>query len=205
MLNFNEKKYDNLSKAVAFEISFESFIYSYGDLSCAYFEKELCSHCHNNTQHVDFLAPKVNCKKDFGILDILKFGVSANIRSLLIENFDITEEDFRPVRTKSGEIVFYQITPQHTMLPISDVNRIKQLKPCSKCGAIQYRDRVYENKKGEPYHYISKKALEDLHDINVTYEKFEMFTPYFVVSKRVYDFLIERYPRLHFMPFFLKD
>lgn len=36
--------------------------------------------------------------------------------------FDVTEEDFRHVRTKRGEIVYYQVTPQHKLLPLHEVN-----------------------------------------------------------------------------------
>ena len=36
------------------------------------------------------------------------------------------------------------------------------------------------------------------------FEKFEMHIPNFIVSKRVYDFLAERYPRMNFEPIFLR-
>lgn len=58
------------------------------------------------------------------------------------------------------------LSPSHIMKPIFDVNKIKALKPCKKCGFIQYRMKEYENDNGEPYYYISKEVLEDLHDIN---------------------------------------
>lgn len=206
MSNINEKRYPNIKDAVAFNIAFAPMICTYGSVGWDEILHTKCSCCGLTEQVSDFLAQKSDCqKKDGAILDIYHYGISITIRDLLIENFDITENDFRAIRNKKGEIVFYQITPQHTMLPIQDVNRIKQLKPCKKCGAVQYREKEYYNKKGEPYHFITKKALEDLHDINQTFEKFEMFIPNFVVSRRVYDFLIERYPRLHFIPYFLKE
>lgn len=40
---------------------------------------------------------------------------------------------------------------------------------------------------------------------NATYEKYEMYLPYWVVSRRVYDFLIKRYPRMNFEPIFLNE
>jgi len=52
--------------------------------------------------------------------------------------------------------------------------------------------KEYENDKGEPYYYISKEVLEDLYDINRTYEVFERFYLRYVVSRRVYDYLIEK-------------
>ena len=135
-MNKNEKRYDNLSEAVAFEIAFEFMIYSYGDMNFYDIYRETCTSCRKPVQYNDFLAPKSNCKKEYAILDSYHYGVSENIRNQLIENFDISEKDFRPIRNKIGEIIFYQITPQHVMLPINDVNRIRQLKPCKKCGSV---------------------------------------------------------------------
>lgn len=37
---------------------------------------------------------------------------------MLIDNFNINDDDFRPIRNKTGDIVYYQISPIHTMLPI---------------------------------------------------------------------------------------
>lgn len=204
-MNKNEARYNNLSEAVAFEIAFEFMLYSYDNVGFYDIYREECTRCRKPVQYNDFLAPKSNCKKEYAILDTYYFGVSEKIKNELVDNFNITEQDFRPVRNKKGEIVFYQITPQHTMLPISDVNRIRQLKPCKKCGSIQHRFKEYKNKKGEEYFYISKEALKDLHDLNVTFEKFDIFIPEFIVSRRVYDFLIERYPRMRFIPLFLKE
>lgn len=48
------------------------------------------------------------------------------------------------------------------------------------------------NKKGEPYYYITKEALDDMHDINRTLETFECFVPMYVVSRRVYDYLSKK-------------
>lgn len=205
MSNRNERRYDNLSEAVAFQVAFEFMIYTYDDIGWYDMFEETCSRCRVYRQYKDFITPKANCKKDYAILDTLDYGVSETIRNELIENFDITEEDFRPARNKKGDIVYYQITPQHKMLPIKSVNRIKELKPCRKCGSIQHRMKIYKNRKDAEYYYITKEALEDMHDINVTYEDFEMFIPEVIVSRRVYDFLIERYPRMRFFPLFLAE
>ena len=43
---------------------------------------------------------------------------------MLIDNFNITDDDFRPIRNKTGDVVYYQISPMHTMLPIIFQNRI---------------------------------------------------------------------------------
>lgn len=205
MENRMEKRYDNLSEAVAFQIAFEFMVYQYGDMNWYDVYEETCTTCGVYRQYEDFMAPKSSCKKDYAILDTCYYGVSEEIMRGLVENFDITEEDFRPIRNKTGNIVFYQITPQHTMLPIKSVNRIKALKPCRKCGSVQHRMKTYKNKKDAEYYYITKEALEDLHDINETYEKFNIFIPEVIVSRRVYDYLIEKYPRMRFFPLFLAE
>lgn len=205
MKNINEKLYDNLSEAVAFEINFTHMIYTYGNVGWDEYETEVCTRCGKTVQYADFLAPKSNCTKEYGILHSLHFGVNETIKNELIEHFDITEDDFRPVRNKKGEIVYYQITPKHTMKPIFSVNRMRALKPCRKCGSVQFREKEYENDKGEFYAYITEEALLDIHDLNVTYEKFNCYMPKYVVSKRVYEYLISKYPRMNFRPFFLKQ
>lgn len=203
-MNINEKNYPNISEAVAFRIAFHPVACSYGDVGWDEIEKEVCTRCGLTEQFSDFLAPKSSFKKDYAILDTYHYGVSVKIRNSLIDNFDICESDFRPIRNKKGDIVFYQITPTHTMLPIEPVYRIKKLKPCTKCGSIQYREKEYKNKDGYLYSYISQEGLDDLHDLNVTYERFDMHLPKWVVSRRVYEFLVKDYPRMNFEPIFLK-
>ena len=203
-MNINEKRYPNISEAVAFRIAFAPVACGYGSVGIYEIEREVCSRCRYPEQFTDFLAPKSDFKKGYAILGTYHYGINIETRNSLIENFDITEEDFRPIRNKTGDIVAYQITPRHTMLPIQSVNRIRQLKPCRKCGSIQYREKEYKNKEGWNYSFITQEALDDLHDLNVTYEKFEMFLPEWVVSRRVYEFLTSKYPRMNFEPMFLK-
>lgn len=205
MSNINENRYPNIAEAVAFRIAFAPVICSYGNVGWDEIEEVACSRCGKMRQIGDFLAPKNACQKDFAILDTYHYGFSVEIHDLLIENFDITEEDFRPVRNKVGDIVFYQIAPRHILPPIESVNRYRKLKPCSKCGSVQYRSKPYETKEGWQYHYITKEALDDMHDLNESFERFNMHLPYWIVSRHVYDFLIKRYPRMFFQPMFLKE
>ena len=53
---------------------------------------------------------------------VLHFTNFAYFYDKLIGKFDVMEEDFRPVRTKRGEIVYHQVTPQHKLLPLHEVN-----------------------------------------------------------------------------------
>ncbi len=204
MTNITEKNYDNISEAVAFVIRFTFMIYSYDNIAPCEIYTEICPTCKRRLQSRDFLTAKSSCKKDFAILDIMEFGVSEQIKRELLLNFDVTDRDFRQICNKKGDIVYWQITPEHIMKPILGVNRVRQLKPCRKCGFVQYRMKEYENSKGEEYYYISKEALDEMKDINRTFETFEGFIPKYVVSRRVYDYLIEKYPRMKFAPMFLK-
>ena len=40
-----------------------------------------------------------------------------------------------------------------------------------------------------PYFYITREALDEMHDLNVTYEHFMWDYPLYVISRRGYDFL----------------
>lgn len=200
-----EKLYDNLDMAVAFAISFESFVYFYDDIAIGEYEKEICKHCGYHIQSADYLAPRSNCKKPCSILSSYEFGVDCKLHDELIQNFEITENDFRPICNKRGEIVYYQITPQHTMLKLEEVNRWKPHLICKQCGYVEYTDDEYTTPSGEPYYYITQQALEDMHDLNVTCEVFDCQLPLFVVNKKVYEFLISYYPKAHFFPFFLNE
>ena len=205
MTNVNEKRYPNLDEAVAFRIAFVPMLYTYGDVGWYDFHEDVCTTCGRSVQTGDFLTSKASCKKEFAMLDTYLYGVSPTIHDALIANFDITEDDFRTIRNKLGQIVFYQIEPRHVMLPLSGVNRIRELKPCRKCGSVQCREKEYKNKGGYPFAYITAEALDDLADLNVSYEKYEMFIPWYVVSRRVYDFLLSQYPRMNFEPLFLRE
>ena len=206
MLNMNGKDMFNPEDAVAYRIHFTAMICSYGSVGWDEIESYDCKCCSHLVQIKDFLATRPSCiKKDGAILDTYHYGVREEIRNELIERFDINEHDFRPCRNKTGDIVYYQITPQHTILPIADVNDWKSLKPCRRCGSVQYRNN---DKKaalyGDDIIFVSKSALDDLHDLNCTFEKFNMHIPDFIVSKRVYEFFATNYPRLLFDPVFLK-
>lgn len=205
MSKLMDRLYDNIDEAKAFELSFTNFVYFYNDVYWGDFQAAVCEKCKKRVQGEDYLVPKANCKKPCGILQTYEFGVSQELRNELIDRFDITAADFRPIRNKKGEIVYYQITPQNVMLPIHKENEWLPKEPCPRCGSIQYQHLDFENEKGEFYHYISQSALNGMKDLNVTYERFRFHKPICVISRRVYDFLTERYPRTHYYPFFLKQ
>ena len=205
MKKLMDRLYDNIDEAKAFELSFTNFVYSYEDLYWGDFEATPCEHCGKRVQHRDYIYPKASCKKPTGILDTLQFGVSKDLRDDLIDRFDVTEKDFRPIYSKRGELVYYQIAPQHVMMPIHEENGWIPKDPCPDCGVVIYQHNDFKNEKGEFYHYISQSALDNMHDFNVTYERFRWHKPICVISRRVYDFLTERYPRTHYVPFFLRE
>lgn len=197
--------YDNLDEAKAFAISFTNFAYFYDDLEDTDTHKLVCEHCYKEVQYVDYRMPKSSAKKDTAILHSLEPGVSPALRDELIAKFDVTEADFRPVRTKKDEIIYYQITPQHVMYSLSEVNDWPVEIVCRKCGTILHDRPRRANLHGEAYFYITEEAINDMHDLNVTFEHFHRDYPLYVISRRLFDFLIERYPRTHYYPFFLKE
>ena len=197
--------YDDLDKAKAYALSFTNFTYFYGDICFDDYEQVLCEECGKALQVRDYLCPKANCKKPTSILHSWEFGVSPELRDELIANFDVTEGDFRPIRTKRGEIVYYQITPQHTLLPLHEENGWPIQARCPKCGNVRYDRIQQENDLEEPYFYITAEAVASMHDLNVTFERFSMDFPLFVISRRLYDYLIEHHPRTHYFPFYLKE
>lgn len=200
------KLYDNLDDAKAFALSFTNFAYFYDDLANEDSYTVVCDVCHKEIQSSDYLMPRASAKKSTAILHSLEFGVSPELKDELIAQFDITEVDFRPVRSKKNEIVYYQITPQHVMLPLHDANGWTVLSICNQCGNIRYNDdSCPKNDLGEQYYYITQEALDDMHDLNVSFEHFHRDYPLFIISRRVYDFLIKHYPRTHYFPFFLKE
>ncbi len=207
MKKFMDKMWGKeIDKAVAFSINFNNtMILSYDSESVHDYYKKTCLICNYREQVKDFEAPKKYCKKDYAILSFMHYGVSETLKKELLNKFDISEDDFRPIWNKENEIVYWQITPGHTMLPIFEVNNWEQLKPCSKCQKVQYRVKEMYNEQAEEYYFISKEALDEMKDINITYEKFERAVPLFVVSRRVYAFLSEKYPKMEFRPLFLKD
>lgn len=199
------KLYDDLAKAKAFALSFTNFAYFYGDWEDEDTYTVVCEECCKEIQHADYQMPRASAKKDTAILHSLEPGVSPTLRDELIEKFDVTEADFRPIRTKKGRLVYYQITPRHVLLPLREANEWPVEYVCPKCGRIEHDRPRRENDKGEPYFYITPDVLEDMHDLNVTYEHFRRDFPLFVISRRLYDYLIEHHPRTHYFPFYLKE
>ena len=68
-----------------------------------------------------------------------------------------------------------------------------------------------EEKKLMGYASIDKPWLKyyaeeaNMHDLNISYERFLRYSADYVISRRLYDFLTERYPRTHYFPLFLKE
>jgi len=206
MKNLTRKLYPNIDEAVAFRICFDPMVFFYGDRAIGDFCTLLCRECYHEEQAMDYLAPRSNCKYDYGILVSLDYGVGDTLYHALIDNFDITEKDFRPVRNKRGEIVYHQIVGGHTMLPIHEVNGWLP-ETCPVCGSQYYvtLNKEMYNEKGEQFYWMTKDVLADLHDLNVTMERFERYIPDWVVNRKVFEFLTELYPRMRFEPFFLHD
>ena len=87
------------------------------------------------------------------------------------------------------------------MFPIYSVNDMIKIPSCPKCGRERFNMRKsFYNENKEEFFYITKEALDDLHDINYSYEFGSI-----VVSRPVYEYLVAKYPRMQFVPYFLKS
>lgn len=199
-----ERLYDNIEQAKAFQVSFTNFVYFYDDVLMSDFETVICDKCMKSVQTRDYLVPRGNCRKPTGILHSLDMGVSPELRDDLIARFEITEEDFRPVYSKKGALVYYQITPRHVMLPIGKENEWSISSTCPYCGGVQHYMCNFTNEKKEPYYLISQEALDDMCDLNITYERCRFYRPMIIISRRVFEYLTDKYPRTHYFPLYLK-
>lgn len=205
MKNINERNYPNIDEAVAFMIDFVPMIYTYDSIAPIEFYNEICEKCGLCEQNTEYLAPKSSMKKEYGQLcSIGEYAVSVRIKNELCERFDISNEDFIPVKTKRGEIFAYQIAPKKVMRPLSEANRVRTLLPCKHCGSFQHRIHEYKNAKGNHYFYITEEMLESVGDMARSVERFHMYLPEYIVSRRVYEYLISEDRSMRFRPLFLK-
>ena len=206
MLPRMDKRYPNLEQAKAFALGFTNMAYCYDSIAHSEFMEVTCPECKREIQKTDYLYPKASFNKPTHRLDSLDYGVSEELRNELIRLFDVTPEDFRPIRTKKGEIVFYQITPQHAIAPLHEENGWTVDCDCPVCGYVRYsRQHELRNSRKEPYFHITQEALAGMKDLNITFERFRFDMPIWIISRRLYDYLIHRFPNTHYYPFFLKE
>lgn len=203
-------------KAVAYCPAFVSMAYGYdSDMHEDYFMP-----CCDKTKAVsvhyrDFEFPKSKTiLKPYLQLDWFFYAFSPELTGQIIEfGIDDKPEDvFRPVWTrKHDKPLCYSIEPQHIIEPIARINNYKTKLICADCNTVhatvREKDLSANNGMDKPL-YITEYILADLHDFNVTSEFFGpggYLLRQVIISKRIHDFIIEKYPRAEFKPVLLAD
>lgn len=218
MKTFAQKNWpDEDKEAVAYQLNFVSMCYGYSHDGHENYFKECCEMCKTLSVHYkDFEFPKANMKKPYMQLDSYFYAVSEELKNAIIEfGIDDIEKDvFRPIWTREHDKpIGFSIEPKHILKPIFKENNYELETICPNCNVIQafIRDddltgRKDYNGMGRPL-YISKDVLEDFHDFNYTCEFFGpggYLLREVIVSKRIYDFIINLYPRAEFRPVLIK-
>ncbi len=165
-----------------------------------------CDECEHDVQSKPFEYSKATfSKKDYYILDMLVYGVSEKLKNDML-SFGISEDVFRPIYTKKHDIILgYQIVPKNILPLTYKENGMYEFTKCKKCGRIQYElydeiafMKVY-NDLGFPV-YITQDALDTMEDINGLGERPENDI---IISLDLYNYLIEKYPRLECRPVYI--
>ena len=146
------------------------------------------------------------------------YALGKEARDLLLEHGLATEKDFWDVWNKKGKVVCYQIMPENVIHGFAKDNHMKLVDKCANCGMERYW--FYE----EPF-YMSQKTLDQLAGLNQTIERSggyfdeeelkkelqdgadmrSTMEPWYIVNKDVYNLLHKYYPRMQFIPVFLKE
>lgn len=203
MSTYAEKKWGDCSNAVAYSLNFVQMCYTSG--SWEHFYAVNCDICEHEVQIKPFEYTKGNfSKKDYFILDMLVYGVSENLKNDMLK-FGVSEDLFIPIYTKKHDSVLgYQIKAKNILPLTYKENGMYEYAKCDSCGRIQYEVcdeidscHVY-NGLGYPI-YITQEALDKMQAINGLGEREEDI----IISIDLYNYLIEKYPRLECRPVFL--
>lgn len=205
-MTYAEKKWGDCSKAVAYQFNFVKLVYRYSaDCYDDYFY--LCPKCKNEVeQKKDYEYPKSSFpkNKDYYLLDTYDSGVSEKLKNDMLE-FEIAESNFRPIYSrKHNEILGYQVTPKNMLPSITENNAERQIFYCEHCKTKKFEvdDSYFDayNRLGYPV-YISKEAFDKMEHINCLDGEVGSYTV--IISLELYNYLIEKYPRLECRPVFI--
>lgn len=205
-MTYAEKKWGDCSKAVAYQFNFVKLVYRYSaDCYDDYFY--LCPKCKNEVeQKKDYEYPKSSFpkNKDYYLLDTYDSGVSEKLKNDMLE-FGIAESNFRPIYSrKHNEILGYQVTPKNMLPSITENNAEREIFYCEHCKTKKFEvdDSYFDayNRLGCPV-YISKEAFDKMEHINCLDGEVGSYTV--IIFLELYNYLIEKYPRLECRPVFI--
>lgn len=218
--DYTKKDYD---QAVAYLVHFWYLAYLYEDIGVDEYEGTCCAQPKWNyatgiVQNTELQIPSAEFKNRKYAQLMKGYALGKEARDLLIEHGLATEEDFQNVTNRKGGIVCYQIMPKNVIHGFAKDNNMKLVDKCEHCGMERYW--YYE----EPY-YISQDTLNQLVGLNQTKEQdggyFDeeivrknlengedmqtLLEPWYIVNKEAYTLLHKHYPRMQFIPIFLKE
>ena len=211
--DYTKKDYE---QAVAYLVDFGYFAYPYETISDSDYEGPCCEkpdwyHQIGLIQNKIYKIPASEFKKRKYAQLMIGYAFHEDVKKLLIENHLASENDFQKVITKRNETVCYQIKPENVIHGFAEDNNMELFDFCRNCGLPHY------HYKSEPY-CISGATLEQLKGLNQTRETSgaifkeqngsempaSLVEPWYILSKEAYTLLHKHYPRMQFIPIFLK-
>nr|WP_297934535.1 hypothetical protein [uncultured Lachnoclostridium sp.] len=212
--DYTKKDYE---QAVAYLVDFGYFAYPYETISDSDYEGPCCEkpdwyHQIGLIQNKIYKIPASEFKKRKYAQLMIGYAFHEEVKKLLIENHLASENDFQKVITKRNETVCYQIKPENVIHGFAEDNKMELFDFCRNCGLPHY------HYKSEPY-CISGATLEQLKGLNQTRETSgtifkeqngaempaSLVEPWYILSKEAYTLLHKHYPRMQFIPIFLKE
>ena len=218
--DYTKKDYE---QAVAFVVNFWYVVYPYENNWVRDFEETCCDkpswkYKTAMIQKKNSILPSSKFKKKKYAQLISGYVIAEEVRNLLLEHGLATKEDFWDVINRKGEIVCYQMMPKNVVHGFAQDNNMKLVDKCEHCGMERYW--YYK----EPF-YMSQRTLDQLVGLNQTIERCggyfdeeelkrdlqngedmrSTMEPWYIVNKEVYTLLHKHYPRMQFIPIFLKE
>lgn len=218
--DYTKKDYE---QAVAFVVNFWYVVYPYENNWVRDFEETCCDkpswkYKTAMIQKKNSILPSSKFKKKKYAQLISGYVIAEEVRDLLLEYGLAKKEDFWDVINRKGEIVCYQMMPKNVVHGFAQDNNMKLVDKCEHCGMERYW--YYK----EPF-YMSQRTLDQLVGLNQTIERCggyfdeeelkrdlqngedmrSTMEPWYIVNKEVYNLLHKHYPRMQFIPIFLKE
>lgn len=210
--NYSKSDYNN---AVAYILNFHTIVFSYETIDeddyvglCCESANWKCAPIY--VQKKDYLLPKSEFGKKKYVQTMLGNAVSIDMRNEIMEVGFATENDFRDIKDKKGNIVCYQLDPKNVIKGFAEINEMHFVDMCKNCGMKRYV-------LGEEPYYMNQEILNSFRGLARTEALFGsapepgekesgrkiVLEPCIIIDKSMYEFLIKKYPRIEVIPIFL--
>ena len=204
-----DARYDkkDMEKAVGYIPIPNRICFEYDDSDDVF--EPVCNKCYINKQVRDLeIRPYGAIKKyaneyaSFYNEENDAFIVSKLLYKSLLDN-GINQKYFRPVYTRKDKKtpLAFQIVSESCILEGGLIDKNYNLSICEVCGN---QSRLYAHKKSYAPKIITEQALNQMKDVNMTYEYYGQ-TRMLVISKALYELIIEKDKKAKFLPVFLEE